>query len=248
MHEVMFFRLNFLTMKKLFLLFAVTLFITGAYAQESPRFGVKAGLNISGYISDDGLTLYQENTSARAGFNAGFFAILPISERFAIQPELIYSMQGVNLVEPELYVDYTYVESVFVPDYIVPDVDAYGEVDATELLHYINVPVLANIYFTEGISFQIGPQIGFLTQGTARFDSVDESIDNAFPDYDESTDITDRFNTVSLAAAAGLQVELPSDVALGLRYNFGLTDIVDDTEEEVTLLNQVGQFYVGYTF
>jgi hypothetical protein len=143
------------------------------------------------------------------------------------------------------------VENIFGPDYVEPDVDVYGDVVARENLHYLNVPILANIGIAEGISFQIGPQLGFLMNATARFDTegdADNIIDDTFPDFQESEEITDARNPFSVAAAAGFQAELPSNLTLGLRYNFGLTDVVDDDADEVKLQNQVGQFYVGYTF
>lgn len=226
--------------------------VSAVYAQDMmPRYGVKAGLNVAGFIADDDLQIYEDNGAARLGVNGGFYAIFPISENFSIQPEILYSLQGVSIVDPEIYVDYTYVENIFGPDYVEPDVDVYGDVVARENLHYLNVPILANIGIAEGISFQIGPQLGFLMNATARFDTegdADNIIDDTFPDFQESEEITDARNPFSVAAAAGFQAELPSNLTLGLRYNFGLTDVVDDDADEVKLQNQVGQFYVGYTF
>ncbi|MFP4503256.1 MAG: porin family protein [Cyclobacteriaceae bacterium] len=240
-------------MKKLSTLFVLMFLATGIYAQDmmTPKYGVKAGLNLSGFIADDALSIYQDNGAARLGVNGGFFAIFPVSENFSIQPEVLYSLQGISFVDPELYVDYNYVENIFGPDYVEPDVDAYGDVVARENLHYLNVPILANIVLTEGISIQIGPQFGFLMNGTARFDTEGDAnniIENTFPDFQESVNITDQRNSFTFAASAGFQAVLPSDLMLGLRYNYGLVDVVDDEADEVNLLNQVGQFYIGYTF
>jgi opacity protein-like surface antigen len=128
-------------------------------------------------------------------------------------------------------VDYVYVDNFFAPDFVVSEVGTYGDVESQQNLHYINVPILANIYLTEGLSLQLGPQIGFLLNGTARFDPSDEQLAGLITDYDDQINITDRLNNISLAAAAGLQYELPSSLTLGLRYNFGFTDVVDDTED-----------------
>lgn len=235
-------------MKKLISIFLLSFFITVAYAQEPMQFGVKAGLNLSGYLANDDLDLYQDNTTAKAGLNAGFYGIIPVTDRFAIQPEILYSQQGVNFVEPEAYVDYTYVENFFAPDFVVSEVGTYGDVEAQENLHYLNVPVLANIYLAPGVSLQLGPQFGFLLNGTARFDTNNENLAGIISDYDDYIDITDELSPVSLAASAGLQAELPSDILLGVRYTFGLTDVADTSADELSLSNQVGQFYVGYTF
>lgn len=224
------------------------LFSTGLYAQDAFEFGIKGGLNLSGYLANDDLSLYQDNTSVRAGWNAGFYSKINVSERFSIQPEILYSLQGVNFIDPEVYVDYLYVENFYAPDYITPVAGTYGDIVAKENLHYLNVPILANIYLTPNLSFQIGPQFGFLMNATARFDTDDNEVDNFFNDFEESNDITGSYNTFSMAAAAGVQLEL-SNVDLGIRYNFGLNDVVEDGEaDEIQLTNQVGQLYVGYTF
>lgn len=235
-------------MKKLISIFVLSFFITTAYAQEPMQFGVKAGLNLSGYLANDDLNLYQDNTTAKAGFNAGFYGIIPVTDRFSIQPEILYSQQGVNFVEPEAYVDYIYVENFSAPDFVVSEVGTYGDVEAQENLHYLNVPVLANIYLAPGVSLQLGPQFGFLLNGTARFDTNNENLAGLITDYDDYIDITDELSPVSLAASAGLQAELSSDILLGVRYTFGLTDVADTSADELSLSNQVGQFYVGYTF
>ena len=235
-------------MKKLAIFTLFSFLFTGAFAQDIAEFGIKGGLNLSGYLADDNLNLYQDNTSASVGADVGFYGVFHLSDKFAIQPEVLYSLQSVNFVEPEAYVDYVYVDGFFGPDFVVSEVGTYGDVEAQQNLHYLNVPVLANIYLTEGLSLQIGPQIGFLLNGTARLDPNDEQVAGLITDFEDQIDITDRLNRVSLAASAGLQYELPSNLNLGLRYNFGLTDVVDDTEDVVSLTNQVGQLYLGYTF
>lgn len=236
-------------MKKLLTVFALMLFSTGLYAQEAFEFGIKGGLNLSGYLANDDLALYQNNTAVRAGWNAGVYGRINVSEKFSIQPEILYSLQGVNFVDSEIYVDYIYVENFFAPDYVAPVSGTYGEIVAKENLHYLNVPILANIYLTDNFSFQIGPQFGFLMNATARFNTEDDEVNDIFNDFEESNDITGSYNGFSMAAAAGFQLELPSNVDLGLRYNFGLNDIVEDGDaDEIQITNQVGQLYVGYTF
>lgn len=236
-------------MKKFLTVFTLMLFTSGLYAQDMFEFGIKGGLNLSGYLADDDLDLYQDNTAVRAGWNAGFFGIIRVSDNFAIQPEVLYSLQGVNFVDTEVYVDYLYVDNFFTPDYVAPTVGSYGEIVAKENLHYLNVPILANFYLAPGLSLQIGPQFGFLMNATSRFDTEDDEVNNVFNDFEESNEITSSYNGFSMAAVAGLQLELPSDVAIGLRYNFGLNDILEDGDpDDIKLVNQVGQLYVGYAF
>ena len=119
-------------MKKVLLLIAVVAAGFTANAQEV-KFGAKAGLNIASISGD---TDDLGNTSARTSFHVGAVAEITISDKFAIQPELVYSTQGTKL---EL-----------------------READGTMKLDYLNVPVIAKFYVAEGLSLEAGPQIGFL--------------------------------------------------------------------------------------
>ncbi|MFV5692305.1 porin family protein [Flavobacterium sp. LT1R49] len=135
-------------MKKITLLL-VTVFtfgIVNAQDKEDMSFGVKAGLNISSITNadQDGM-----NSKSLVGFHVGFFGEFMISNEFSIQPELLYSTQGVKL-----------------------EVDG----DKGDLkLDYINVPVMAKYYIADAFSLELGPQIGFLVSSKAK--SGGESID-----------------------------------------------------------------------
>ncbi|MGK7394366.1 MAG: porin family protein [Candidatus Cyclobacteriaceae bacterium M3_2C_046] len=232
---------KFLSILSGFLLLTMSV---NAQMMESPtRFGIKLGGNIAGYGSQGDINVYEGNTSPRIGFNGGVYGIFNISEAFAIQSEILYSLQGTNFVDPEYYVDYIYLGY----GSVVPDIDAYGDIEARDNLHFLNIPILASFYVAPGFSIQIGPQVGFLLNGTAKFDNVAEA-EEVFTEFEEATDITDQLNNISLAGVLGIQFEMRSGLGFGLRYNYGFTDVLDDTEDELTTTNQVGQLYVGYTF
>lgn len=65
-----------------------------AQDKKDMSFGIKGVLNISSIsnVEGDGL-----NSSSLVGFHAGFFGEFMISDKFAIQPEVLYSTQGVKL-------------------------------------------------------------------------------------------------------------------------------------------------------
>ena len=112
-------------MKKMILLGVFALLsVVGAQAQTS--FGLKVGLNVANIGGD------ARNTDPRTGVHAGFFATAPISERFAIQPELLYSQQG------------------FKTD------------DFTYTYHYLNIPLIFKGTISGGFHLQVGPQFGIL--------------------------------------------------------------------------------------
>lgn len=117
-------------MKKVLLTIAIVAAGFTANAQEV-SFGAKAGLNIANISGED-----VENNDARTSFHIGAVAEIEISDKFSIQPELVYSAQGANTEE--------------------------SGVDVTMALDYLNVPVMAKYYVAEGFSLEAGPQIGFL--------------------------------------------------------------------------------------
>lgn len=115
-----------LRMKKIFL---IGMFLIGALsAQAQIALGIKAGAN----FSDTEGTI---NTSMRTGFHAG--AVLQLKyNNFAIQPELLYSMQGSKVTVAG-----------------VKDIN----------LSYVTVPVLVKYYvLTDILSIDAGPQFAFL--------------------------------------------------------------------------------------
>ncbi|MCT4121073.1 porin family protein [Elizabethkingia anophelis] len=75
-------------MKKVFLGLSIVLG-TMAFAQSTagPRFGIKAGGNLSDLTNLD-------REKSKIGFYAGVFMNAPISSEFSIQPEVVYSQQG----------------------------------------------------------------------------------------------------------------------------------------------------------
>jgi hypothetical protein len=121
-------------MKKLFLGLGLVAG-TFAFAQTSPTFGIKAGVNVSS-ISDDGY----DDTKSKVGFSGGLFLNAPLSEQFSIQPEVMYSQLGAKT-------DYTFAGTTF----------------ANELkLDYITVPVMFQFRATPAFYIEAGPEFGFL--------------------------------------------------------------------------------------
>jgi outer membrane protein with beta-barrel domain len=96
------------------------------------QFGLKGGLNFADIRGD-----FSNGYDSRIGFNAGAFVELPVTGKFSLKPEVVYSLQGADL--------------------------SNNIVDGKLSLHYINVPVLVKYNFVKGLFAETGPQIGFLT-------------------------------------------------------------------------------------
>ena len=184
------------TNAKLIPLALVSIFLLISFsiqAQDSipTRIGIKGGVNFS--------TLYAENvddTKMLTGINLGLFAKLPLSDHFALQPELYYTMKGAEVKYNNFFVDGT----------------------ARFNLNYIEVPLLLVINITDFVNIHVGPYASYLISGRAK----NESNVNLF-DFEENLD-TDDYNKFDLGIAAGVGLDFNA-ISLGLRYNHGTTTI-----------------------
>ncbi len=114
-------------MKKNLLLLLLLTATVSSIAQIG--FGAKAGLNR--YV------LSGEDQSYKHGLHAGAIAQIPVTPLFAIQPELIFSAEGNELIEDD---------DIFI----------------AQKLGYINLPVMLQLTTKSGFYAEAGPQLGFL--------------------------------------------------------------------------------------
>ncbi len=129
-------------MKKLITtLLIIGLGLAPLYAQDI-LIGAKAGLNLATLQPD------LPDPATRTSIHLGGMAELPINEVFSIQPELLYSSQGVK-----------------------DDSDD----DEVVRLNYISLPILAKYYVAEAVSIEAGPQLGFLL--SAEVEDNGETVD-----------------------------------------------------------------------
>lgn len=109
-----------------------------------------------------------------------------------------------------------------------------GDEDIEYQLDYINVPVLAKVYLFKGFSVEAGPQFGF---------KINEEIDSN-PDGDDGDSDEDVAENFDFAVAGGITFQTEFGLFASGRYNYGLTDIVKDSD----LRNSVFQISLGYKF
>lgn len=205
-------------MKKSIFVLAIALFgFTQINAQEYVVFGAKGGVNFSTF-SGDGSNAFND-PDGRTSFNLGLLAEIPVSDRFSVQPEVLYSGQGYDISERDNGNDIEY------------------------QLDYINIPVLAKFYVTDGLALEAGPQVGFLVNSEISRTNDDNSIS-----LNE-----DQFNSVDFSVALGASYKFQSGFFVNGRYNIGLTDIYDDSFSEnifsgTDAKHSVAQLGVGFMF
>lgn len=162
-------------MKKIILVTVAFLGFCFANAQDKKdmSYGVKGGLNISSITNSD---VEEMESSSLVGFHIGLFGEFMIADKFAIQPELLYSTQGVKL-------------------------ERYGE-KADLKVDYINIPVMAKYYVAKDFSLEFGPQVGFLVSAELKYDEVSVDIDDSTKSTDFSLNFGAGYNIGDFALGA----------------------------------------------
>lgn len=115
--------------------------------RNNTNFGAKTGGTLS--------NMAMEGLKNKIGFQGGVFAEFKFN-KFAIQPELLFSMQGAKA-----------------------DYEDFDDYNAKINLTYLNIPVMAKFYVVDGLCFETGPQLGILlsAKGKAEVEGVGGSVD-----------------------------------------------------------------------
>lgn len=132
-------------MKKISLIFAVSLFGMFNSNAQMLQIGIKGGVNFANYTNGEieGVDFNQVTS-----YHFGLVTELKLLENLSLQPELLYSTQGSEL-------------------------EGFGEQIKNEL-GYISLPVMAKFYLTDnGLSIEAGPQFSFLVSEKNEVDASD---------------------------------------------------------------------------
>ncbi|MDR0575260.1 MAG: PorT family protein [Tannerella sp.] len=174
---------------------------------DLPRNSIHFGVKTGGVLSN----IAVEDSKNKTGFQGGVFAEFKFN-KFAIQPELLFSMQGTK-----------------------SDYDEYDDYDVSAKMNltYLNIPVMAKVYVADGLCFEMGPQLGVLlsAKGKAEVEGVEgiEGIEG----IEGSVDVKKLMNDVDFSMNFGASYQIPR-IPLGFyaRYSFGLTDLVKDVDSD----------------
>lgn len=189
-------------------------------AQEvDVKFGAKAGLNLAKITGDVG------PGKMKTDFHIGGMAEIKISDKFAVQPELLYSGQGGNFSDGNLS------------------------------LSYLALPVMGKFAITENFSVEAGPQFGLLLSAKTKkdFDDFDFDIEgedmgiNAVSEP-SSKDVKENFKSFDIGAAIGATYLLNNGINFSARYIMGITNTPKNSRDDFKYKNSVFQLSVGYYF
>jgi hypothetical protein len=184
----------FISTLLIFVLAAVTNRVQAQDSDNSLRFGIKGGLNVTNLYVDD---VNDENP--RYGFHVGLYTQLFESDVFAIQPEVLFSTKGTRTMY-----------------------DIAGlEGDAQFNLNYIDIPVLAVFKLGESAEIHLGPYFSYLLGASSElngdledYEELDRDDYKAW-DYGLSAGVGFNVGAVQIGARYnyGLQKIADSDAA-----------------------------------
>ena len=214
------------------LLSAMVLLAFGVTNAQQVKFGVKAGVNLATFNGD----AVNSDITMKAGIHAGGLVELKFTDKLALQPELLFSMQGAKIVDE----GFDTTNNVTFRDEFKRD------------LTYVNIPVMLKYYPIGGFFLEGGPQAGFLLSAKSKNESTETDAAGNLTRSSTETDVKDFYKSVDFAFNLGLGYDFTQNWFAGARYSIGLSNIDDLGGQygiyEVDRKNSVLSFSVGYKF
>jgi hypothetical protein len=205
------------------------------------QLGIKAGAALS-TVNEDGEGYSQDDVEKKSVLTPviGLTYDLNLSNVFTLQPELLFSQSGGRSTYNVLGTS----------------------TESTHRINYLELPVLAKLQLGNadgegtGVYLAAGPFVGYAFSGKQKVVSklgetvVFESEIDYFDENEDDWDYEAKRLNYGLVGAAGLTV---GKVALDLRYNFGLNNLLDNdadnTNDSKPVLQTRGiALTLGYRF
>jgi hypothetical protein len=199
-------------MRTLLICMATLVAIPTTAQHKAHLFGVKAGLNLSKFISE-GAT----ESSFKPGLNVGVYFKAPIAKNVFLRPEVMLSSQGER-------------------ERITQTVPGITTRHVTNV-NYLNIPLLLEA--GKKLTVQVGPQIGYLLTATERTIIENESSRNNLRPF---------MNRFDFSVIAGIGINPHPLFNVGVRFQYGLSNVFANDSGISVARNQVCNVYAGYTF
>lgn len=179
-------------MKKIILMAIVAMAAMGVNAQGL-QFGVRGGLN----LSTESKTEVTMNPKFKTGLHIGGIVNYAFNERFELEGDLLYSMQGFK--DKAYFTDSEQIMAA--KDYHVTS-------------HYLNLPIAAKVNIVKGIYIELGPQFGYLLSKKDKVEGLESQ--NNF-----TSETTKKFD---FGLLGGLGYKFENGAFVDVRYIHGFTD------------------------
>ncbi|MBP3756119.1 MAG: PorT family protein [Prevotella sp.] len=174
-------------------------------------------------------------SKAKAGLAVGVEVERFVSNPLSLSVGLMYTNQGCKF-----------------PDFGKDDKEAktfWNVEDQKTSLHYLQLPVMANLYVADGLAFKAGVALGYLLKanqyGTENEGVIEEDgLYTIKTSNDLHEDMNDAYRKFDLSIPIGVSYEYMG-VVLDLRYHLGLTKVTKIVDKCKTSMLT---FTLGYQF
>lgn len=195
-------------MKKIVFLLMAAIAAGAVSAQKPFTFGPKVGINVTD-LHPDGLDDVNNLAGTKPALVIGAFAEYRAAKWFAVSLDVLYSRQGSKA-------EITRGSSVG---------GEQSKLEFNNRLNYLNIPILANFYVTNGLALKAGIQPGFLLSGKYRA-KVNGGSWN-------TEDTKHYFKSTDFAIPVGISYTFEQGLVIDARYNISVTDIATDEFKEL---------------
>ena len=182
-------------LREILVLMLIVSSFAGTAQDQKARFGIKGGASFANLISND-----INDQNMRIGFTGGLIIKSPVSDRVAIQPEILFTNKGTT----------AQYDNVF-----------SGDGEFTHNFNYLEIPVLGVVNITDNINLHAGPYIAYMLNA-----SVVNISENSDYNYVEELNEND-FHRFDYGFAAGLGFQVDA-LGFGLRYSLGMQRVGKD--------------------
>ncbi|MBD0256855.1 MAG: PorT family protein [Cytophagales bacterium] len=222
-------------MKKIVGLALLLLICSTTLSQAQARFGIRGGLNVARWQGDAVQSLHDlvqlsngtAQTRSLRSFHAGGYVALPVTSFLTVEPGLYYSQKGYTL------------EGTFSSN-ALDFINARATV--TNRSHYIDLPVLAKVYVTEGFHLFGGPQVSYLVHNSVR---TRASV-LGFSLLNQELNATSNLQKWDVGLTGGVGYKFENGFNLQAAYDHGLRRL--DARDNFDTYNRVVKVSLGYEF
>ncbi|PWN68878.1 PorT family protein [Chryseobacterium phosphatilyticum] len=187
-------------------------------AQSGPMsFGAKGGYTLSS------MKYFGENLDSKSYFYVGILAEKPLSSKFSVQAEVLYTQLGGKDSYPGVQL-------------VGNEIVSVGDMKFDYTLHQIQVPISAKYYFIPNLSASVGMNFGFNISSKVTSDTI----------FGEVSGESDGIKTLNLFPFLGAEYKITDKFFVDARYHFNFFE----ANKSNAVPTKIGflQAGVGYRF